>query len=284
MFHIVDHHTFVHVVSDIDAAEASYEAVTGSVRLFRKPHPGGHGEAARHFVAGVTVEPLFSPDPGSNIHRVRARYGERLYSSAWLVDDLDACLERFRKLGVRVYGSSGHQLTGGSGGNAFFTHPRDTFGTLEFASAARHLPPNDGRDSVHWSKDALVQRFSHLICNVPSVDAAARLYAQALEAVSVEVGFTRKGWRSLMIRLQSGHLVEFREPCAGNGPAVAELSSRGIGPAGLAFIARDLQALAKQLSREDHHHHLVEDGVQCCLVARMHGVQLEFLSSPAGVA
>ncbi|MGE5596868.1 MAG: VOC family protein [Hyphomicrobiales bacterium] len=230
--------TVVHAVSDFDRANVWYTSVLGARPLFSKPHPHARGMAARHALADATIEPISSEDPTSNIARVCARYGERLYSTAWLVDDLDACYQTLSARGIRVFTANGAPLAGPPGADAFFTHPRDTYGTLEFASAARHETgevPGPGH----------IVPPVRVIYLVPDPVSAARLYGGLLGVTDLDET-AGDAYRGVLGTTSSGHALEFREPVAG-ADLRSRLESRGVGPWGLRLTVGESAAFRRRL-------------------------------------
>src|SRR5690606_3019724 len=119
--------------------------------------------------------------------------------------DLPAAAAHLAGLGIRLFRSDGRPLEGSPGEDAFFTHPRDTHGALEFASAGKHRPPEELPAPEPGSR---VIRAVRLISLVADLAGATSTYERALGGVVVAAPHHEGQHRSAVIELASGHRVE----------------------------------------------------------------------------
>ena len=84
------------------------------------------------------IEPSKEPeDQQAPLPKFRGRFGQHFHSLAWYVDepDLTPLFNRLRMNGVRIAKPGGGMFPDGDDvdpGNTIFTHPKDTFGQIEF--------------------------------------------------------------------------------------------------------------------------------------------------------
>jgi lactoylglutathione lyase len=114
-------HTSI-TVRDMDESLRFYTEVLGLEFERRRPIPENHAEIAfvRDPLSGARVE--LTHWDGKD----RFEAGEQLDHLAFEVDDLDAFLERARRLGTRV-AKEPFRLAGGSGRLAFLFDPNDVW-------------------------------------------------------------------------------------------------------------------------------------------------------------
>jgi hypothetical protein len=84
------------------------------------------------------IEPSKVPeDQQAPLPRFRNRFGQHFHSLAWYVDvpDQRPLFDRLRAAGVRIAKPGGGMFDDGDDvviGNTIFTHPKDTFGQIQF--------------------------------------------------------------------------------------------------------------------------------------------------------
>jgi catechol 2,3-dioxygenase-like lactoylglutathione lyase family enzyme len=104
------------IVDDLDEADRWYNHLFAPCRFYR----GYMKEAMRHASLlaigdATVVEPVqLADEPGaaeSPLGRFRARFGSRLHSIAWYVDDLDNAVETLLAHDVRLVDVTGRPVT-----------------------------------------------------------------------------------------------------------------------------------------------------------------------------
>lgn len=262
LFHVA------HVVDDLAAAEAWYDAVFAPVVLFhRHESPLDHRTASLLLVADFPVEPM-APHPGpageaGTIGRFRRRFGTGLHSLAFYCDSVAEGYERFRALGIRVTGDGGVPLEGPPARGGIYTHPRDSFGLIELmeprVAGTGGAPVGDtlgecydprllGRhDASRWEHGHPLglRRTSHLTVVVDDLDRALQVYVDALQAVPFHEAAT-SARASVWCLVGPSTVVELARPREGTEEADA-LARDGAMLRGVTFLVRDLDAAAAHL-------------------------------------
>jgi len=125
------------------------------------------------------MEPSHDPDDRqASIPKFRQRFGQHLHSIAWYSDDVPALAQRLRDHGIRV-------IDGGYG--TIFTHPKDTFGQLQFQTGPPEIPVPDPRFDADWARSTesirhpmTLIRASHITTLVTDLDRARHFYREVL--------------------------------------------------------------------------------------------------------
>ena len=119
-------------VENAEAVAALYEKLLGG-RLYGRPYKQetiAHEGVRTHFIqAGAAkLELLEALGPESPVQRFLAKRGEGLHHLAFEVADVQAEMERLRKLGFQPLSDA--PRPGADGKLIFFLHPKDTHGVL----------------------------------------------------------------------------------------------------------------------------------------------------------
>ena len=132
MLHIGPLFHIAQVVDDLGAAERWYDRVFAPEYMFRGNHSTVEGRDASILIfADFVSEPMSPIDTDGNVGRFYARFGQRLHSIALYSNSVVEIWERLRAHGVRI--TDGRRpVEEPPDRSAIYTHPRDTFGTLEF--------------------------------------------------------------------------------------------------------------------------------------------------------
>jgi catechol 2,3-dioxygenase-like lactoylglutathione lyase family enzyme len=188
------------VVDDLDEADAWYDRVFAPFRTYRGYMEEAFRVASAFCIADHVNELVQLADvPGaesSPIGRFRARFGSRLHSIAWFVDDVAAAHRTLTDHGVRIFDVTGRPVDRDEQAaelGYIWTHPRDSHGLLEFAR-----PPGrfslDGRFQPFWPTAVAYWRDVHplgvtgplgLTFSVTDFDGAAAFYEDVLGAAPV---------------------------------------------------------------------------------------------------
>lgn len=115
-------------VKDIDGALQTFEALLGHPR-YKVEDVSSESVRTHFFGAGsVKIELLESLDPSSTVARFIEKRGEGLHHLAFVVQDLDATVERMRDRGFEIVGDG--ITSGADAKRVFFIHPKSTNGVL----------------------------------------------------------------------------------------------------------------------------------------------------------
>jgi catechol 2,3-dioxygenase-like lactoylglutathione lyase family enzyme len=175
----------IHIVDDLDAAQAFYgsvfplETYTDHEWSDYDKRLASLSIVTDNFVIEVIQPSMADEDREVSLPKFFHRFGARLHSMAWFSDDVPALAERFRGAGIRV-------LDGGYG--TIFTHPKDTFGQLQFQTGPPEVPVPDPRLVPGWTLSTAsaehplgLVRASHVTTMVADLDAATKLYDGPLD-------------------------------------------------------------------------------------------------------
>ena len=141
-FEIGDIFHIVHTCPDVDAASAWYGQHLGGVEASPKTYLDIEKRWAVFVdIGGIVLEPMSvlpleegqRPTP---MQRFKQNFGNRWHSLAYYVDGLAELHARLLDAGVRMFKTGGGPIPEGplaANAGAIWTHPRDTFGLIEFA-------------------------------------------------------------------------------------------------------------------------------------------------------
>jgi methylmalonyl-CoA/ethylmalonyl-CoA epimerase len=115
-------------VADLDLAVAAYERLTGSAPAHRQVVASDGIEAVMFDVGESRIELLGSTGPESRIAGFLARRGGGLHHIAYGVDDVQASLDHFAELGLRLLDTCPRR--GAAGRLVAFLHPSAAAGVL----------------------------------------------------------------------------------------------------------------------------------------------------------
>lgn len=176
-----------HLVDDLDATDRLYDDVFACQRYYHGYERPARREASLLVVADQCMEPIQpSADPddaGWPLQRFKARFGNRLHSIAWYVDDIEAFTARLLDHDIRLVGLTGKPVTDPADAVAVWTHPGDTGALLEFCEAGFAADPrlDDDFTTDRWQEHPLgLTHTSHVTVLFDDLDHADRVYGQAL--------------------------------------------------------------------------------------------------------
>jgi len=265
LFHVV------HVVDELAAARAWYDRVFAPRYMFEQHYsPAEERDATLAIFADYVVEPMVTREPLANarkpVGRFRARFGPRFHSIAFYTDDVVAVYERLTAAGVRMTGDGGAALAGPPARAAIYTHPRDTFGLLEFmeprVGGKGGVPVGDVLGDCYdprlrgdyspdfWTErhPLRIQRTGRLCVLVRDVAPARALFVDVLGGVPFfEDRHTVRDTHSLFVALGEGSVIELAQPLAADSAEAAELERCGEMLFSVTFRVADLLQAAKHL-------------------------------------
>ena len=256
MFNVGKLFHLAHLVDDLDAVDHWYDEVFSCVRFYRAYEKAALREASLLVISDMLMEPIMpsaAPEAANSpLRKFQARFGNRLHSIAWYVDDIKACSADLGAKGIRQVGLTGKPVTDPSKAVAIWTHPKDTHALLEFCEAGFAADP---RLEANWSVQAWrehplhIEQSSHITCLFESVDDAAATYGDALGGTLVE---TRDGPDALrrFWAVGDGTVVEAVQPLEAGTPEGRDLADNGEGVFALAFRTSDLAGAATFLEEK----------------------------------
>ena len=255
MFKIGMVYHVVHVVSDLDAADAWYDEVFAPIRYYRGYMAEAMRDASLLAIGDFVMEPV-SPAkvPGaehSALGRFHARFGQRLHSVAWFVDSVDEAFRTLTEHNVRMYSTGGDRLEAPRPGRAVWTHPKDTYGILEFApfgGLSKDLDPRlkPGWSSTFWRDEHPlgIERVSHFTTVVMDLAKAKGLYEDTLGGKLLLEEETAGRKRSGYFALGDVSIMEAAEPLSASGLEGQELERSGETLYSVTFKVKDVRKAA----------------------------------------
>jgi len=255
LFHVA------HVVDDLGAAERWYDKIFAPQYMLRGDHSTIEGRDASILIfADFVSEPMSPIDTEGNVARFHTRFGQRLHSIALYSNDVGAIWQRLREHGVRMTDGRA-PLEERPERAAIYTHPRDSFGILEFMQPRVHGtggvatadalgecydPRLLGTYSADFWRDEHPLRVvrSHLTVLVRDMAAARALYVDVLEARPLfEDEHTARETHSLYVALGADPVVvELARPLSGESDEARELARNGEMIYSVTFRLDDLTA------------------------------------------
>jgi catechol 2,3-dioxygenase-like lactoylglutathione lyase family enzyme len=251
----------MHIVDDFDSTAELYDRLFAP-DVYAPKHWSDFdkrwallGVVGPDFVLEIMEASRDPADAGSPLPRFYNRHGNHLHSFAWLVDAADhrQLAERMGKAGIRVltpYGSLEPQ-NGAPGASTFFTHPKDTFGQLEFQawSADTPSPPHTRSDwdAAPWREHPIgLVGMSHLTTVVADLERAKSFYENLLDAPTF-FEETTGDRRSAFALVGEDTVVEIAQPLGDDSPLAVDLATHGELPHAMTFKVLDVDAAARHV-------------------------------------
>jgi catechol 2,3-dioxygenase-like lactoylglutathione lyase family enzyme len=247
-----------HCVADLDAADTFYRDVLGAHLVEKNYVESALRDASFWVIADYVWEvvcPAHQPGAGdAPLGRFLRRYGPRLHSFSWWVDDPAECVAVLGHAGVRAVDVAGTPVDAATTGSdaAIFTHPADTHGMLEFAgpdcTPELRMPVEGAPGLSYWRQHALgIQRVSHLTVVVADMERAVSVFTAATGARELRRSTTDGHYSSAFLALGPTR-VELRRPASAESAAGRFLASNGEGSYSVAFAVADLDRARRFLT------------------------------------
>jgi extradiol dioxygenase family protein len=246
----------IHVVDDEDEVEAFYDELFAPQQFAPKHWMEGEKRwASLSMVSDLMLEVIEPSQTDADRHMPLSkfwhRFGEHFHSLAWYVDvaDVRPLFERLRGAGVRVAKPGGGMFSDGDvdPGNTIFTHPRDTFGQIEFEGKQEHWRRVDPRFQpgwtvAPWQQGPLgIERLSHLTTVVHDVGRARRFYEDVLGGHAFHQATSAEAQR-VFVLVGTDTVVELAQPVGAGSRLAVDLAAHGEVPHAATFRVRDLAA------------------------------------------
>jgi catechol 2,3-dioxygenase-like lactoylglutathione lyase family enzyme len=257
LFHVM------HLVGDHDSVHDSYAKLLAP----KDWGPKYWGDFDKRWATLACFGPDFvleimepSKDP-ADLHvalpKFYSRHGDHLHSFSWYVDaaDLAPLADKIAGLGAKVL-TPYAAVDPDAPMRTFFTHPKDTFGQLEFQG----LPDGDLDDDrdlhLHsdWSGDFWrdefplgLERTSHMTLVVSDLEAAQAFYAKGLDAPPFYEEESHDRHSSFCF-VGSESVVEIAQPKSESSWIGQDLARHGNIPHAITFKVTDLAAAEKHVA------------------------------------
>jgi catechol 2,3-dioxygenase-like lactoylglutathione lyase family enzyme len=254
----------IHVVDDYDEAEAWYDALFAPQLFVGKNWFDVEKRWASLAIVADTVievlEPSDAPeDQQMPLRKFRTRFGQHFHSLAWYVDqpDMQPLFSSLLARGVRIAQPGGGLFDAETAdpGDVFFTHPKDTFGQLEFMSLLDSVRERDPRLRPSWSPSWWrdqhplgIERVSHYTTIVRDLDRARDVYVDGLGGrVLAEVADADA--ESVFVLVGTDTVVELARPTTGDSRLARDLADHGELPHACTFAVRDLELAERHIEK-----------------------------------
>jgi catechol 2,3-dioxygenase-like lactoylglutathione lyase family enzyme len=241
----------IHIVDDLDAAQSFYGSVFPLETYTDREWSDYDKRLASlsiltdNFVIEVIEPSRAEEDRDVSLPKFAHRFGSRLHSMAWYSDDVPALAERFRAAGIRV-------LDGGYG--TIFTHPKDTFGQLQFQTGPPEVAVPDPRLVPGWTlSSASVEhplglvRASHVTTMVSDLDAATKLYEGPLDGRLLHE-HSDDDARHAYFLVGTDTIVDVAQPVRAGTALHDDLERNGQLPHSFTMLVRDLEVARRHLA------------------------------------
>jgi catechol 2,3-dioxygenase-like lactoylglutathione lyase family enzyme len=254
----------IHIVDDYDEAEAWYGALFApQVFVPKNWFDVEKRWASLAIIAGTVIEVLEASDAPEDAHmplsKFHARFGQHFHSLAWYVDqpDMQPLYSSLLARGIRIARPGGGLFDADAAdpGEVFFTHPKDTFGQLEFMSLIDDVRTRDPRLGPGWSPSWWrdqhplgIECLSHYTTIVRDLDRARDLYVAGLGGrVLGEV--TTAGADSVFVLVGTDTVVELARPTTDDSRLARDLADNGELPHACTFRVRDLDLAERHVEK-----------------------------------
>jgi catechol 2,3-dioxygenase-like lactoylglutathione lyase family enzyme len=252
----------IHMVDNEDEVDAWYDAVFAPRRFGEKHFADNEKRWASLSMIGdfmiEVIEPSSAPEDATMpLTKFRTRFGQHFHSLAWYTDPggVKPLFDRFRNRGIRIAKPGGGMFPDGDidPGVTIFSHPKDTFGQLEFVDVSHHWTDTDPRFQPGWSpawwRDEHplgIHRVSHFTTIVTDLDRAVDLYKDVLDARELHrsEGTDRE---SVFVFVGADTVVELARPTGASGRLADDLAANGELPHACTFTVSDLDAVERHV-------------------------------------
>jgi catechol 2,3-dioxygenase-like lactoylglutathione lyase family enzyme len=197
------------------------------------------------------IAPSADPaDAGTPLARFKSRFGNRLHSIAWYVDDIEAFTARLLGHGVRLVGLTGRPVTDPAGAVAVWTHPADTGALLEFCPSGFAADPRLAADwtTMPWRDHPLgLLRTSHVTVLFADPADGERVYGDILGGNLIHADTADPAIGRWYYAIGEDTVIEVAVPADGSTPEGRDLAAVGPAVHGLTFTTADLTSAVEFL-------------------------------------
>jgi catechol 2,3-dioxygenase-like lactoylglutathione lyase family enzyme len=253
----------IHIVDNEDEVDAFYDSLFSPQRFAPKGWFDGEKLwASLSMVSDLmleVIEPSAEPsDQHMPLSKFRNRFGQHFHSLSWYLDveDIGPLFQRLRAAGVRIARPGGGSFPDDTVdlGNTFFTHPKDTFGQIEFEGKRDYWEATDPRfqegwTAAPWAEGPLgIQRLSHLTTVVRDVAKARAFYEGPLQGTIFHSESSRGAERAFVL-VGTDTVIELAQPTDEGSRMAADLAANGEIPHAGTFRVADLEAVERHTDK-----------------------------------
>jgi len=249
MFKIGKLFHLTHVVSDLAAVDKWYDEIFGVTRYYRGYEKLAGRDASLIAIGEVIMEPMMPARVANlqnqSVKKFHDRFGQHFHSIAWYVDNVEEISRQLEQHGQRLFNIVGKQVKAGEESFAIWTHPKDTYGQLEFATVGKYTI--DPRLQPAWSNSFWreqhplgIEHASHITVVVRDLPSAQRLYCDILGGKLIDEEETAGRKRSAFTAVGEDTVVELAQPLSSSSPEGREMEQNGEGIYSVMFKTRDL--------------------------------------------
>jgi catechol 2,3-dioxygenase-like lactoylglutathione lyase family enzyme len=253
----------IHIVDDEDEVDRFYDELFAPQRFVQKHWLEVEKRwASLSMVSDLMLE-VIEPsgeegDANMPLSKFRRRFGQHFHSLAWYVDvdQVRPLFGRLRDAGIRVARPGGGVFPEGDfdPGTTIFTHPKDTFGQLEFEGQADHWLRRDPRFQPGWSVEPWragplgIERLSHLTTVVKDLARALAFYEGTLDGRVFHREHSSGADRAF-VQVGLGTAIELAQPTEPGSRLAADLAGHGELPHSVTLRVRDLNVAERHVEK-----------------------------------
>ena len=244
-----------HVVDDLSAVDRWYDEVF-SVERFYSGYEELAGRNASLLAIGELIMEPMEPARVANLRnqsvkKFHDRFGQHLHSIAWYIDNVEALSQQLSRHGLRQFDIVGRQVRAEKIPPAFWTHPRETCGQLEFAKqtdAWKDPRLRAGWSSAKWRDQhpLRIERTSHITAVTGDLARAQHLYCDVIGGRLLHQTETPQR-RNAFISIGTDTVVELTQPLSSSTDEARELERNGEGQFAFTFKTSNLTGAAEFL-------------------------------------
>ncbi|MGD9751541.1 MAG: VOC family protein [Acidimicrobiia bacterium] len=248
-----------HLVDDLDVVDWWYDEVFACERFYRGYEKPARRTASLLVISDLVMEPIMPStapeDAAWPLQKFRARFGNRLHSIAWYVDDIVACSAHLGDRGIRQVGLTGKPVLDPRDAVAVWTHPKDSGALWEFCEPGFAADPRlaEGWTAQRWRNHPLqIERTAHITVLLEDVERAAALYGEALLGRLLHREEVPGSHIAAYWAVGEETVIEAYQPLDADSAAGRDLAANGEGVHALTFATADLDAAATFLRSKGH--------------------------------
>jgi extradiol dioxygenase family protein len=249
MFKIGKLFHLTHVVNDLAAVDHWYDEVFAVTRYYRGYEKLAGRDASLIAIGDVIMEPMMPARVANlqnqSVKKFHDRFGQHFHSIAWYVDNVEEISGQLDRNRLRLFNIVGKQVKPGEESFAIWTHPKDTYGQLEFAIVGKYTI--DPRLQPAWSNNFWrqqhplgIERASHITAVVRDLPSAKRLYCDVLGGKLIHEEESPGRKRSAFVAVGEDTVVELAQPISQTSAEGREMEANGEGIYSVTFATRDL--------------------------------------------
>lgn len=249
MFKIGKLFHLTHVVSDLSAVDRWYDDLFAVTRFYHGYEKMAGRDASLIAIGDVVMEPMMPARVADlrnqSVKKFHDRFGQHFHSIAWYVDDVEQISAQLDKHGLRLFNIVGKQVKPKEEAFAVWTHPKETYGQLEFAVVGKYtIDPRmqPAWSSAYWNAQHPlgIERASHICVVVRDLPRAMRLYCDILGGKLIHEEETAGRKRSAFVAVGEDTVIEIAQPLSPTSPEGSDMEQNGEGIYSLIFKTANL--------------------------------------------